>query len=91
MVVRLLLELQTSDAGAAIALGFLLHDAVPAYAGNANGGWWRYNNVGNGLGVPLSSGPIGDIFLANKRVGHDAVDDLRAVWMAGSALASRHC
>jgi hypothetical protein len=39
VVVRLLLELQTSDAGAAIALGFLFHDAVAAYAGNANGGW----------------------------------------------------
>ena len=52
MVVRLLLELQTSDAGAAITLGFLFHDAVPAYAGKAIGGWWRYNKSGNGLGVP---------------------------------------
>jgi hypothetical protein len=37
VVVRLLLELQTSDAGAAIALGFLFHDAVPAYAGKTKG------------------------------------------------------
>jgi hypothetical protein len=51
VVVRLLLELQTSDAGAAITLGFLFHDAVAAYAGNAIGGWWRYNNVGKGFGV----------------------------------------
>jgi hypothetical protein len=51
VAVRLLLELQTLDAGAAIALGFLFHDAVPAYAGNENGGWRRYNNAGNGLGV----------------------------------------
>jgi len=39
VVVRLLLELQTSDAGAANAFGFLFHDVVAAYAGNANGGW----------------------------------------------------
>jgi hypothetical protein len=38
VVVRLLLELQTSDAGAAIALGFLFHDAAFAYTGKANGG-----------------------------------------------------
>ena len=50
--VRLFLELQTSDAGAAIALGFLFHDAVADYYGKANGGWWRYNKSGNGLGVP---------------------------------------
>jgi hypothetical protein len=45
VVVRLLLELQTSDAGSAVALGFLFHDAVAAYVGNANGGGWRYNNL----------------------------------------------
>jgi hypothetical protein len=65
--------------GLTATLGFLFHDAVPAYAGKAIGGWWRYNNAGKGFGVPLSAGPIGDIFLANERVGYDAVDDFATV------------
>jgi hypothetical protein len=53
----LLLELQTSDAGSAVTLGFLFHNAVPAYAGNENVGSGGIITQGMGLGSPEEQDP----------------------------------